>query len=146
MGKTKAQRTEEATDRDDALTALRGWVLPGSKLYTIVRSVSRDGMSRSISVLKAHDQPGSQEIDRLDWHVSVVLDLKLDTKNGGVRIHGVGMDMGFEVIYQLSRALHPEYECLGEGARCPSNEHVNHPRPPYGGTHTDGYALRQQWI
>ena len=69
---------------------------------------------------------------------------------------GCGMDMGFDLVYSLSRALFPSYQCLGRrykdenGPACPSNDHVN-PGPHrdnFGAAvvHTDGYALSQRWL
>ena len=71
-----------------------------------------------------------------------------DREYGGVKVGGAGMDMGFHLVYVLSRELYGSgYQCVGE--RCPSNEHVN-PGPlrnVYDGrTHKDGYALRHRWL
>ena len=65
---------------------------------------------------------------------------------------GCGMDMGFELVYNLGYALWPNgYTCTGDskefGKRCRSNEHSNGDRNYQPHHHTDGgYAFRQEWI
>ena len=71
----------------------------------------------------------------------------------GVIVNGCGMDMGFALVYNLSRTLYPQYNCTGNRSwsdRCPSNTHVNKgdDRDNYSPkvVHTDGYALSQRWL
>lgn len=44
-------------------------------------------------------------------------------------MNGCGMDMGFHLVYSLSRVLFSPkqggFECLGIGHYCPSNDHSN---------------------
>ena len=65
------------------------------------------------------------------------------------------MNMGFSVVYNLSRALYAEsgYGCINDAegnGGCPSNYHVN--SRPYDGTnkgepvHHDGYAINHRWL
>jgi hypothetical protein len=56
---------------------------------------------------------------------------------------GAGMDMGFALVYNLSRSLYPNgFDCIGES--CPSNDHVNGYNRSH---HADGgYALQQSWL
>ena len=46
-------------------------------------------------------------------------------KAEAIRVGGCGMDMGFHVVYNLSRALYRDgrFVCMGED--CPSNDHSN---------------------
>jgi hypothetical protein len=69
-----------------------------------------------------------------------------DERYGGIKQHGAGMDMGFGLVYTLSRSLYPNgFECIGE--RCPSNDHSNGDRDYTPHTHSDGgYALQQAWL
>jgi hypothetical protein len=109
-------------------------------------------MSRSVSVVVCDDgRP-----DDISWLVARAMGDKIDQTNGGIKIGGCGMDMGFAIIYNLSRTLYPTYACLGRGEsgrwgdRCPSSTHVNpgDSRDNYGPdiTHSDGYCLSHRWI
>ncbi len=95
----------EATDR------LRRDLPPGTVVYTNVEHVSRSGMVRDIRAF-LHTPDGIAPITN-----SIALVLGRDVKNNGVRCHGVGMDMGFEMVYNLGLALHG-----------------------------DGYSLTQRWL
>jgi hypothetical protein len=66
-----------------------------------------------------------------------------DQSDGGLKIGGCGMDMGFALVYALGRKLYPDgFDCAGE--RCPSNDHCNRVEATH---HKDGgYALRHAWI
>lgn len=119
-------------------------VAPGESVYTKTVSVSRSGMSRLIDVyIMRENAPRciSRTVsDAVGWGYG---------KHGGVRVSGCGMDMGFHLVYTLSRALFPQgFDCLGE--RCPSNDHSN--ARFYRGqevpTHhkEGGYALCHHWL
>lgn len=165
---TKAQQTA----RDEAIAQLKEWIKPGDTVYTILDHVSSSGMSRAIRVLiprikYAYDTDGVDSLSVVQgvatgvefWHpnyaVGEALGLKHWKKNGyekdALVVGGCGMDMGFHLVYELSHVLYGKgYPCLGKG-KCPSNYHVNH-RKSQGGKerfdllHTDGYALRHQWL
>ena len=127
-------------ERQEAQAKLREWLKPGDEVRTILRHVSRSGMSRSVSAI----------IDGEDWSgfVAKAIGSTFDRNNGGVKMGGAGMDMGFALVYELSYSLWPDgFQCSGEG--CPSNDHVNPPRPAADGKmmHKEsGYALRQKWL
>ena len=142
MTATKQKQTERA----EAITQLRKWLKPGDTVYTVLRYVSKSGMKRGIDLYiimdgrpqwitafvgKAIDQPQT----RRDWEQS-----------RGLGVTGCGMDMGFGLVYDLSRNLfHDDFECIGE--RCPSNDHSNGDRNRKPHKHSDGgYALRHEWI
>lgn len=156
------------TERQDAIERLRLLLPPGSTVYTILRHVSRSGMSRSIScVICGTDGP--QDID---WLVRRALDARYDRKHSGIVVGGCGMDMGFHLVYSLSYTLYPKgFGCVG--ARCPSNDHANgdrdytphglydengeqEDRDPFIGEEQDGckrhwhqdggYAISQRWL
>lgn len=156
---TKAQQSEQQEARE----TLRKLFPPGSRVGTILRHVSRSGMSRSISVV-TQDSDGIQDVSYL---VARALGDKIDRDRGGVKVGGCGMDMGFSLVYNLSATLYPEgFGCVGENRekreRCPSCDHNNgdrdytphgHRPPVYTGPeslhhwHRDGgYALRHYWI
>ncbi|HXK18132.1 MAG TPA: hypothetical protein VNG33_10040 [Polyangiaceae bacterium] len=142
---TKAQQQEQ----QDAIKQLREVIKPGETLYTVLRHVSRSGMSRSISVMQV-----KRNGEIRDWTtlVAKAIGEKIDRTHDGIKIGGAGMDMGFEVVYRLSSTLYGRkrgYPCLGD--RCPAAVHVNGPNPPRGERgkgirHNDGYAISQRWL
>jgi hypothetical protein len=158
---TKAKRITKAMQRqhekDEARVALRALLRPGDTISTILRHCSRSGMYRSISLVvvsKGEQLP-------IDRYASTLLGEKID-RHGGIGVGGCGMDMGFHLVYSLSRALFPDgFGCPGRktnaaGVRtiwCNSNDHSNGDRDYTRHTtrhkhwHQDGgYALRHQWL
>lgn len=105
--------------REGAIMNLKDRFPKGSTVYTILRSVSRSGMIRSIGLLSIRPDPegGELVIRHPNYAAALVLGLRDDQRNGGVRISGAGMDMGFEIVYRLGSVL-------------------------YG----DGYALKHRWL
>jgi hypothetical protein len=86
-----------------------------AKVYTILRKVSSSGMSRHISLVIAKDG----ELYDITYYAAAALGESLYETNGhrAIRQNGCGMDMGFNLVYNLSSVL-------------------------YG----DGYALKQTWL
>lgn len=110
-------------DQRDALDQLRRELKPGTTVHTILRHVSRSGMSRSISAVVISKRG---EVHTLDYLIARAGLGKVDQRNGGIRIGGAGMDMGFALVYGLSRALYPDgHRCTGDARTCPSNDHAN---------------------
>lgn len=137
--------------RSDAIAQLREMFPIGSVVSVVLRHVTASGMSRSISVLHA-DPDG--HVNDVSWLVARATGDKLDTKHGGIKVGGVGMDMGFHLVYGLARTLYRDFRCTGHDGhkrspRCPSNDHVNDATPNFrrGRKHSDGgYALTHNWI
>lgn len=138
----------EATRRDEAKKTLRTLLKPGDTVKTIARHVARSGMSRSISIVIS-GKDGAHEITYL---AARAMGDKIDPKNGGIKVSGCGMDMGFSLVYNLGWTLWPSgHPCTGKDTgprRCPSGEHSNGDRVyDRKKTHKDGgYALRQVWL
>lgn len=149
---TKAAKAE----RDEYIGKLRAMLKPGDTVYTILRSVSRSGMYRTMDVHIIRDN----EPLRLTYWVAKAIGARYDDKREALGIGGCGMDVGFEVVYNLGRTLWPDgFDCIGKGKEwrdnCPSNDHSN---DGMSGTpevlryspdrhHNDGgYALRHRWI
>lgn len=151
---TWAKRPNETArrDYDEALALLRRWVQPGDTLRTILRHRSASGMTRWISVIQPFVRhEGTVGFRELSWHAAKVIGRSVNSRNHeGVECGGAGMDMGFELVYSLSRTLFPEgFDCIGPD--CPSNDHMNNRWDPAligpGVHHNDGgYALRQEWL
>ena len=122
------------SEKQESLERLKSWIRKGDTLHTTVRNVSRSGMMRYITTrhLKpVHGEHGDQKIDvsisNYDYHIARVLDLPEAPNYQGVKIGGCGMDMGFHLVYSLSRALFKD-EPKGEGDR----DH--------------GYWINQEWL
>lgn len=142
---TKAQ----IAAREEARKSLLEILKPGDVVYTQMHHVSKPGMMRIISAKIARDS----EILDITHDTSLAIRMPRDAKYGGIKMGGCGMDMGFEVVYRLGRALWPEgFECAGEGdskgkGRCHSNDHFNGDRDYTPHHHNDGgYALVQRWL
>ena len=97
---TKAEEAE----RKECIETLRALLPPGTKVYTILRHVSKSGMMREISVKAIN---GDGDMMNLDYYVSRVVGDPIG-KHGGVRVTGCGMDMGFDLVYVLSCHLYPD--------------------------------------
>lgn len=127
---------------------LRVRLPPGTTVHTNLRHVSASGMSRCIDVrlFKADStQPNGVAVHWLSYWVAHVCGYRFDDKTDSVRVGGCGMDMGFAIVYALSRKLYPKgFDCIGKG--CPSNDHHNH-GDENNKHHADGgYALRHAWF
>ena len=108
---------------------LRKLLIPGAKVYCILRSVSASGMSRAIS-LYVKSEGDMRSIDSLS---ADALGYKL-AKKEGLLVSGCGMDMGFHLVYSLGCALWPAGTETPHGSR-------------NGKPDTDGgYALKHVWL
>jgi hypothetical protein len=165
---SKAAQAQRDEEKREAIKQLRKLIKPGQRVYTSLSKVSSSGMSRHISVLiptKGRDnQPSIQNISYL---VARATGLKF--ADGALQVGGAGMDMGFHVVYTLSRAMFPKgYHCTGSNGydespseangwegkrsrapRCNANDHFNDHTLAYDKkiVHRDGgYALHHEWI
>lgn len=141
MTKKALQAQQEAREH------LRATLKPGDTIYTVLRHVSKSGMSRDIDLYKmTADGP-----EYLSGYAAVALGERR-APDQGIRVGGCGMDMGFHLVYNLSRTLWPEgHGCIGRERNCPSNDHSNeYLNPDWRENvrlHKDGgYALRHRWI
>lgn len=74
------------------------------------------------------------DICDITYHAACVMGDSIDQKNGGIKIGGCGMDMGFHLVYHLGRVLWPNGTPEPHGTR--------NGEPDSDG----GYALKQRWI
>jgi hypothetical protein len=120
---------------------LRKLIPQGSTVYTLLREVSRSGMSRQLSVFVMTDNAPRDitylVIDACGFRRS---------KRDYVEIGGCGFNAGFQIVYDLGSALYRDtHVCTGKG--CPSNDHVNGDRNYAPHAHADGgYSLRHATI
>ena len=162
------KKAEKDKERAEALELLRKFLKPGDTVCTILRHVSRSGMSRTVSVVVLTPDGGAIHPNHAA-HVLTGRPLVRGGMHDGLKIGGCGFDAGFDVVYGLSCALWPEgFGCIGEG--CPSNDHSNgdrsytpHVEHATGPEHVcatnpetctaakhwhkePGYALRHRWL
>lgn len=121
--------TKAETEKTEAIEHLRKWLKPGDTVYTILRHVSRSGMQRQISVVVlVKDEDGSIIDLHPNWSVAKATGYRLNKggANDALIVDGAGMDMGFDVVYNLGRVLFPDVTTDG---------------------HKDGgYSLKHRWL
>lgn len=142
-------------EQAEALARLREWIKPGDTVRVVLRNVSRSGMSREIGVVLIKDGVTLHP----NHAVACVLGERLG-KRDGVIVGGCGMDMGFHLVYSLSRRMFPDgFGVESEGGIRPrSREHaarlVAEGKTSFCGRNGDssgwdndgGYALRHEWL
>lgn len=107
-------------------------------MKTLLRSVSRSGMMRRISCIIAQDG----EVRDITWHVAratgePVKQRGAYVQDAGIVVNGCGMDMGFSLVYDLSRTLFPDgFSVEGRGRSGDVSGHES----------DGGYALKQIWL
>lgn len=88
-------------ERDKAITSLKEWLKLGTTVYTIVRSVSHSGMSRTLDLYVVLHQ----DIVRITWSAAKALEWTYDRRKEALRVNGCGMDMGYHTVHCLSRVI-----------------------------------------
>jgi hypothetical protein len=101
-------QNSEAT-KTKAKEWLLNWLLPGDKVYCILRHKSTSGMRREISLV-IFNGPDHLRL-YLDHHTCDLLNYRMG-KNEGVIVNGCGMDMGGHLVSSLSRALFDDERAL----------------------------------
>ena len=134
-------------DKVLALARIRNLVKAGDTVYVTLNHVSRTGMSRDASVYAVQNNV----LYNITQDVAILTDNSL-TRLGGVLLRGCGVDVGLQLVYNLSRVLYPAgFDCLGRDNVthfvCGSNDHTNGDDNYKPHHHLDGgYALRHRWI
>lgn len=130
----KTTKAEQLEMQAIAIAFLKKTLKPGKTVYTTVKHVSKSGMSRDIAVFIAY----KGAIKDISWHVANALGYKR-SDNGGVKIGGCGMDMGFALVYNIGHKLFPKGFKLAKGQYGRNGDKS--------GFDTDGgYALKQTWL
>ena len=96
MTQTRAQREH----RETVITELREMVKRGDTVYTILRSVSRSGMTRYYDLFVMIDN----EPVRITYKAAIALGWTYNAADA-LKVTGCGMDMGFHTVYSLSAVL-----------------------------------------
>lgn len=110
--------------QDSAIRELRHLFRAGSTAYTDVTHVSRSGMTRYIEVYRIKNGT-PLNVSHL---VAEALDRGYDPHRG-VKVQGCGMDMGFELVYSMSRTVHAN-----------SRSKLRKDK------HDAGYLIKQRWL
>lgn len=99
---------EPLCERHEAIRKLRKFCPEGTEVYTVLRHVSRSGMQRRIApFVIATDSNGKTYMQWIGGWASTALGRRLHSDDGIV-VNGAGMDMGFELVYSLGRAIHDD--------------------------------------
>ena len=141
MTATMTAKQEREADKANAIETLRKLCPPGTTVYTVLRHVSASGMSRRIDCYVIEDNKPRW----ITGYVKTALGMPRG-KFDAATVTGCGMDMGFHLVYNLSRTLwHSNFTCIGQG--CRSNDHSNGDRDYTPHLHSDGgYALKHEWM
>lgn len=121
-------------DIKEAEEILRKWLKPGDTVFTVLRHVSSSGMTRRIDLYKFENN----EPVYLSGYAAKVLGDRRH-KDGGIVVGGCGMDMGFHLVYSLSRRLFPGGFDLPKGKRGRNGDTSGH-------DNDGGYALNHRWL
>lgn len=115
--------------REQAKEQLRNILKPGDTVCTILRSCSRSGMSREISLVVVKDG----ETCDITYLAARAMSDRVG-KREGIIVGGCGMDMGFHLVYNLGYTLWPKGTPEPHGTRngVPDRD--------------GGYALKHRWI
>lgn len=119
----------ETLYRAQVLNSALKMIAPKSTIYCKLESVSASGMTRRISLFVVD----KGDLVRINHTAATLTGRKLSDK-GGIVCNGCGMDMGFDLVYALGRALWPLGTVAPHGTR--------NGQPDFDG----GYALRHSWI
>lgn len=85
----------------NAKDKLIGLLSDTDTIYTVLRSVSKSGLSRSISFYIIDNK----EIININYYIKTLLGYKFNKTRDGLIVKGGGMDMGFHVVHTLLREL-----------------------------------------
>ena len=108
-------------------------VKPGDIVYTNVVNVSRSGMSREITAYVMRENCPVN----ISASVATVVGWTANRMTGAVKVGGCGMDMGFHLVYTLSRFLFPDgFKVDGVGRNGDKS----------GWDKDGGYALSHRWM
>jgi len=114
----------------EAIVHLREMLKPGDTVYTILRHVSRSGMTRGIDCYLIADNRPVWITGYVGHAIGSPQPEEYWRKSMGLKVGGCGMDMGFHVVYTLSRVLFPE------GSHAAIQTHNG----------DGGYALKHEWL
>lgn len=108
-------------------------------VYTVLNHVSISGMFRRISAyVIINNEPRC-----INWQIDKLGLYPRDKNHEGLRVSGCGMDMGFDIVYNLGSMLYPK------GFKSSNRNRRNGMKPTDKGFDWDndgGYRLTQRWM
>lgn len=90
--------------RAQAKADLLAFITPGQTIHCILRHVAKSGMSRRISLFIIQNG----EPRNITGTAAVAMDRTLNRDEFSIVVGGCGMDMGWHLVYSLSRCLFPD--------------------------------------
>ena len=93
------------------IETLREWAPKGTRIYTVVRHVTRTRTSREIGVLLFDQADGN--FRHIDHMTADALGLRMG-KRDGVMVPGCGMDMGFWLVGELAQVIHGDERAFAQ--------------------------------
>lgn len=126
--------------KEEALEYLRDLLPPGSTVYTVLRHVSKSGMTRWIDCYVLYCKDGKARRRWISGAVAKATERTLDRRYDSVKIGGCGMDMGFALVYALGWALYPD---------CGANSDFGYVTGRNGSAAPEtngGYFLEHEWL
>ncbi len=132
----------KSQEKLEAIESLKEIIKPGDTVYTVLRSVSRSGMSRSIDLyIIDTDRDGKPYPHRISWQVAKACGFGWDNNRDAVKVSGAGMDMGYHLVCTLGHVLYRDGFTREDGKSYGRNS------APVDTIDKDGgYALRQEWM
>ena len=136
---TKARKVEQ----QEAIAKLRELCPPGTKIWCILRHVSRSGMRRKIDLYTfTCDEHGQPDWLFLTGYAATAMGYRWDRGSGGIITDGCGMDMGFHLVNSLSYTLHGH---VPQGAALQAHA-KGRPFKPTRDSYRPGYSLTHEWL
>lgn len=132
------------SEKQEYIDKLRAELKPGDTVYTVLRSVSRSGMSRQIDVYHfAKVDQGRVDKAWLSYWAAKALGWRFNNRADSITVSGCGMDMGFHLIYCLSATIFAD---LAGKPIDPAWGHIQGGTNANGTVGDPGYLLNQEWL
>ena len=122
------EKETAVSDKDRSREHLRKLLPPGATVYTVPMRCAPSGMTTHIKTLIAVprntvDGATPFEVVDISWDVAKAIGGTWNEKTRSITVGGCGMDVGFYLVYTLSRILWQDGTGVGAG-----------------------YAIKHQWI
>jgi len=134
-------KKEKAVQAAEAKTLLLQYVKAGTRIYTALRHVSSNGMSRRIRTYVITQEAGQEaQIWDCTRAVARLCGYRYNDDKGDIVIGGVGMDMGYNIVYALGRTFWPTKE-MSQAQGYITNRNGDTELETDG-----GYLLKHSWL
>ena len=105
----KMTAAEKRARKEHAISLLRGWITPGTTIYTVLHTVAKSGMSRTLTAFIIREDaidagPQPLKITAQLWQAG----LGTRTEDLTLRVESGGMDAGAAVVHHLACLLFPD--------------------------------------